>query len=84
MGFRYDINRLTKLQVMLAYKSDIAELERKCDSLFNAIEHYKYFGSINGLGKKRFKAKIDELERRLDIYKLELEALKTELELVLF
>lgn len=69
---------------MLAYKSDIAELERKCDSLFKAIEHYKYFGNINGLGKKRFKSKIDELERRLDIYKLELEALKTELELVLF
>ena len=84
MGFRYDENRLDRKQVILAYESDIKELERKCDALCNAIDSYKRYSFYNGISAIKHKNKIDELEKRLDIYKLELNALKLELELVLF
>lgn len=77
MSFRYNYEKLNKKQLELGYIKDIAELELRQNNLKTAIEYLKTLDYISS-------DKIDELEKQLDIYKLQINTLKTELELALF
>lgn len=71
MSFKYDIEKLTKIQIKYAYESDMKEIETEINNISNLITTSAYYNLPE--------AKVKEMEEKITSLNLELENLKTEL-----